>query len=1295
MRLTTALSCLTKNSVFTMEGEVRLYLDSTRTRKRRRLWPLGVTAVFTVFMMVSWRPTEGTRHIGSITNSSHRHVQTAPSSNFSIFVTPPPSNSSSTNSSPSSRFLSLFPSLSHGQSARSSQLSLPYVADSASYPQRFPPSGSLSTPSPGPYRGSRRKGSIFSRPPSPTYPSGRRRGNSFPFSRPTAHPPYGRNYHEDRRGPIRGGGIVLSGGAGSSSGGSGGSSGSGGFGHVPVTGYLDPPAPERTRVTVGVVLPKSTFRQRFYEKEIKLTISEIRRNADLQLTEMYDFNYKDIIISNMQASSSPTKILDTLCERFLPRNISAILYLFNSESYGRSTASVQYFLQLAGYLGIPLIAWNADNSGLERDQRTSSFQLQMAPSIEHQVSAMLSILGRYSWSKFAIVTSLIAGHNDFVQALRDHILEMPEKPGGGPAFTVTKTILVNDPREDLAQLVSTDSRIFLLYSTRFEATSILREATLLGLTGSNYLWIVTQSVIQSDPDAPLDFPVGMLGVHFETNDDALIKEIGSALSVFAWGLQAYIKEAAGRNAVPILNPQLSCDTGDAKWKGGEAFYRMLKNVSIQLSSSEVGKPLEFNKDGTRKSVQLKIMNLRPDLSEKLSWEEIGTWHSWKERGLEVKDIVWPGYSHVPPNGIPEKFHLKVTFMEEPPFINMDPPHPKTGKCTANKGVPCRIASEAMMQNVNVSMAMKNSSYYQCCSGFCIDLLVKFSHDLGFSYDLFRVEDGIWGAIVNGKWTGLPGAIINGKADMVMTSIKINSQREEVLDFTVPFLDTGITIVVAKRTGIISPTAFLEPFDTASWMLVALVAIQVAAVAIFLFEWLSPSGYNMRMHPPRDHKFSLFRTLWMVWAILFQAAVNVDCPRGYTARFMGNVWAMFALIFLAIYTANLAAFMITREEFYDLSGVEDQRMQNPTSLKPAFRFGTTLHGNTDVVVKKSFPEMHTYMRQFNRSSPMQGFRAVKKGELDAFLYDATVLEYLVGQDDECKMLTVGSWYALTGYGVAFPRKSKYIEMFNERIMNYRRNGYLERLSRFWFTGACKPDMQKKSSSKPLALEQFMSTFLLLGCGILLALLLLGLEHVYYRYFKTYLDNTEHSDYCALLSMSMGRSTTFKRTVQDAQAAAAGRGGGRLEGSRCTDPLCDTQLWRVKHELDMARLRIQHLEKQLEDNGLRPPTKRDEPAQQGGTSSSSTSLTAALRRDRQTPPPSILEEESELGATAVQESDGESQCQGAVAAIPRRYEYIKHRDMTRNHVSTNEPIRGPLVSSRHHHPRREVAELETVL
>ncbi|XP_066141506.1 glutamate receptor ionotropic, NMDA 2B isoform X2 [Euwallacea fornicatus] len=927
-----------------------------------------------------------------------------------------------------------------------------------------------------------------------------------------------------------------------------------------------------THLSMGMVVPYKSFGVREYTKAITTTKSLISRK--LKLFKTHDIQVH-IVMKPM--TPSPTAILKSLCKEFLNFNVSSILYLMNYEQYGRSTASAQYFLQLAGYLGIPVIAWNADNSGLERRASQSSLQLQLAPSLEHQTAAMLSILERYKWHQFSVVTSLIAGHDDFIQAVRERVSVMQDRF----KFTILNAVLVSN-KGDLAALVNSEARVMLLYCTKEEAIDILTAASDLQLTGENYVWVVTQSVIETASQAPYQFPVGMLGVHFDTSSSSLVNEITAAIKVYAYGVEDFLADPANKHR--SLTTQLSCEgEGAARWDTGDRFFKYLRNVSVE---SVEGRPnLEFTQDGVLKAAELKIMNLRPGVSKQLVWEEIGVWKSWQKEGLDIKDIVWPGNSHSPPQGVPEKFHLKITFLEEPPYIKLAPPDPVTGKCSMDRGVLCRVASdEAITEVMDMSEAHRNGSYYQCCSGFCIDLLQKFSEELGFTYELVRVEDGKWGTNQNGKWNGLIAELVNRKTDMVLTSLTINAEREAVVDFSVPFMETGIAIVVAKRTGIISPTAFLEPFDAASWMLVGIVAIHASTFTIFLFEWLSPSGFDMKLAfnngiSSNAHRFSLFRTYWLVWAVLFQAAVHVDSPRGFTSRFMTNVWALFAVVFLAIYTANLAAFMITREEFFEFSSIDDNRLCRPYSHKPSIKFGTIPWSHTDSTLAKYFKDMHSYMRTFNKSTVMKGVGAVLSGEMDAFIYDGTVLDYLTSQDEDCRLLTVGSWYAMTGYGLAFPRNSRYLKLFNKRLLDFRENGDLERLRRYWMTGVCRPGKQEHKSSDPLALEQFLSAFLLLMAGILIATLLLLLEHLYFKYIRKHLAKTDRGGCCALISLSMGKSLTFRGAVFEAQDI--------IKNHRCRDPICDTHLWKVKRELDVAQMRVKQLEKEMEVHGIKPP------------------------------------------------------------------------------------------------------------
>ncbi|GLH06408.1 Uncharacterized protein GBIM_11925 [Gryllus bimaculatus] len=74
---------------------------------------------------------------------------------------------------------------------------------------------------------------------------------------------------------------------------------------------------------------------------------------------------------------------------------------------------------------------------------------------------------------------------------------------------ILDTVIVADP-SDLAPLAASEARVLLLYSTREEAIRILAEAERLKLTGDNYLWIATQSVLGNRQEAPAQLPVGML-----------------------------------------------------------------------------------------------------------------------------------------------------------------------------------------------------------------------------------------------------------------------------------------------------------------------------------------------------------------------------------------------------------------------------------------------------------------------------------------------------------------------------------------------------------------------------------------------------------------------------------------------------------------------------------------------------------------------------------------------------------------------------------------------------------------
>ena len=51
------------------------------------------------------------------------------------------------------------------------------------------------------------------------------------------------------------------------------------------------------------------------------------------------------------------------------------------------------------------------------------------------------------------------------------------------------------------------------------------------------------------------------------------------------------------------------------------------------------------------------------------------------------------------------------------------------------------------------------------------------------------------------------------------------------------------------------------------------------------------------------------------------------PRSFSARVLGMVWAGFAMIIVASYTANLAAFLVLDKPQTSLTGINDPRVSH--------------------------------------------------------------------------------------------------------------------------------------------------------------------------------------------------------------------------------------------------------------------------------------------------------------------------------------------------------------------------------
>ncbi|KAM6205619.1 glutamate receptor 2 isoform 1-T1 [Sarcoramphus papa] len=776
-------------------------------------------------------------------------------------------------------------------------------------------------------------------------------------------------------------------------------------------------------------------------------------------------------IDNLEVANS-FAVTNAFCSQF-SRGVFAIFGFYDKKSVNTITS-------FCGTLHVSFITPSFPTDG------THPFVIQMRPDLK---GALLSLIEYYQWTKFAYLYDSDRGLST-LQAVLD---SAAEKKWQVTAINVGN---INNDRKDetyrslFQDLEVKKERRVILDCERDKVNDIVDQVITIGKHVKGYHYIIANLGFTDGDLSKIQFGgANVSGFQIVDYDDPLVskfiqrwstleeKEYPGAhtstikyTSALTYDAVQVMTEAFRNLRKQRIEISRRGNAGDClanpavPWGHGVEIERALKQVQVEGLTGNI----KFDQNGKRINFTINIMELKSTGPRKIGyWSEVDK--------MVVNPLDGPLGNES--SGLENKTIIVTTILESP----------------------------YVMMKKNHEMLEGNDRY----EGYCVDLATEIAKHCGFKYKLTIVGDGKYGArdADTKIWNGMVGELVYGKADIAIAPLTITLVREEVIDFSKPFMSLGISIMIKKpqksKPGVFS---FLDPLAYEIWMCIVFAYIGVSVVLFLVsrfspYEWHTEEFEDGRETQTNEstNEFGIFNSLWFSLGAFMQQGCDIS-PRSLSGRIVGGVWWFFTLIIISSYTANLAAFLTVERMVSPIESAEDLSKQTEIA------YGTLDSGSTKEFFRRSkiavFDKMWTYMKSAEPSvfvrTTAEGVARVRKSKGKyAYLLESTMNEY-IEQRKPCDTMKVGGNLDSKGYGIATPKGSSLRNAVNLAVLKLNEQGLLDKLKNKWWydKGECGSgggDSKEKTSA--LSLSNVAGVFYILVGGLGLAMLVALIEFCY--------------------------------------------------------------------------------------------------------------------------------------------------------------------------------------------------------
>ncbi|KAH9328301.1 hypothetical protein KI387_000409 [Taxus chinensis] len=817
-------------------------------------------------------------------------------------------------------------------------------------------------------------------------------------------------------------------------------------------------------VNVGALVAYNTTIGRVAKKAIELAVEDVNKDKTL-------LNETQLVLTMM----------DTNCSAFI--GTSAALELSKKDVVAvigpQSSVIAHVILHIANGLHVPLLSFGATDPSLSSLQYP--YFLRLTHSDFSEMTAIAAVIGYFNWREVvAVYVDDDYGRNGITalgDALGDkanivHKYQMP------PAITRSG---LGSNLEDLALMTT---RVFVVHMNPDAGLKLFTEVHYHGMLSNGYVWIATDWLSSALDSLELDSGTmkslqGVITVrrHIRNSDQLhafsvrwknLQKAgtVDAGLNVF--GLYAYDTVWAAAYAIDIFlkgggnlsftkYPHLSSASGSESelaelevFRGGPQLHAIL----LQTNITGLTGPVQLDKRGELLGSAFEIINIVGTGFRKVSyWSNISglsvippeggrlaSSHNKSSLNERVYDIIWPGDSKQVPRGwtIP------------------------------NNGVRLRIGVPWKKGDFEKLIKVVHGS--NVGNGYCTDVFAAAVNLLPYAAPYEFVLYGSEKSTPN--YDELVEQVASKKFDAAVGDITILKSRSKDVDFTQPYVDSGLVVVAPVKKIISNPWAFLQPFTPEMWFTTGAFFIVIGCV-VWLLEHRKNSEFR------GEPKKQFVTILWFSFSTMFFAHREqiVSC----LGRIVVVIWLFVVLIITSSYTASLTSILTVQQLATTIKGIDDLISSNiPIGYLRGSFVRNYLSEELNIAQSRLIP----------LDSPESFAKALAKGPIrggvGAIVDELPPVQIFLST--RCGSRIVGQSFTKGGWGFVFPKGSPLQIDISTAILNLSETGELQRIHDKWLSVDRCSSYVSKDAPKQFGLTSFWGLFLISGVASFAAFLI---------------------------------------------------------------------------------------------------------------------------------------------------------------------------------------------------------------